>query len=143
MLNVLVLCHGNVNRSPAAAAFLSREPNFRVKSGGFLHNNRRAAAKMRRALQRLGYNLEEHRSHLTTKEDIEAADIVLVMDDRNLREVGSLGPSRMDHVHKLGSFLTPEEKIPDPCWVSESSPQFNQVIDTIQRACQSFTKLHR
>lgn len=63
-MKVLVLCHGNINRSPFVEAILRRErPGWEVRSAGLkTRDGRRASRKAREAAERRGLSLEEHRS---------------------------------------------------------------------------------
>lgn len=138
-MKVLVLCRGNVNRSAAAAAVLSRDSRLQVRSAGFLTQGRRAAAKMRRAMKARGYDLEEHRTTKCTPELLEWADTIIVMDARNESDVQELMPAGVQvQTQRLGSYLSPETSIPDPCWTKENDPKFGATVDAIVRSCKAF-----
>ena len=87
MTNVLVLCHGNINRSPACAAALKKwfSDRLSIESAGFVNPGRPAAKKMRDAMRLRGYNLDEHRSQLVTLDMVRKAKWVILMDGGNRR----------------------------------------------------------
>jgi len=88
--NVLVLCHGNICRSPYAGAVLDRllaPRGVRVRSAGFVGPARPAPAAALEVAHRRGVDLREHRSCLVTPELIRAAQLVVVMDRAQARAV--------------------------------------------------------
>src|SRR5262245_55242849 len=78
---VLVLCHGNICRSPFAEALLTaRIPGLEVRSAG-LHaaDGHPADPSAVACAQRMGVSLAAHRSARVTAELVAWADLVLVM----------------------------------------------------------------
>lgn len=87
---ILVVCHGNICRSPLAAALLDRALaplGIAVQSGGFLGFNRPSPDEAVVAATHQGIDLSEHRSRLLTAEIVRAADLVLVMEQAQKRLV--------------------------------------------------------
>jgi protein-tyrosine-phosphatase len=97
---VLVLCYGNICRSPYAAAVLERA--FReegigatVTQGGFFGPGRPSTDTARTVSLARGVSLESHRSRLVTAEDARDASIVIVMEAQQARIViGEYGADR-------------------------------------------------
>ena len=88
--HVLVVCNGNIFRSPFAAALLERETGPRgvqVDSGGWIGPGRPSPADARTAAAHFGVDLSAHRAQLVTAELVRWADLVLVMDERQRRAV--------------------------------------------------------
>ncbi len=82
---VLVVCNGNIFRSPFAAAVLRRvigPRGVQVESAGFLGPGRPAPRDAQTAAARHGIDLSPHRSQLITAELVRWAELVLVMDAR-------------------------------------------------------------
>jgi protein-tyrosine phosphatase len=80
---VLVVCHGNICRSPFAAARLAGElapAGVRVESAGFIGRNRACPPEAVTAASRRGVDLAAHRSQLLTPEVARRADLIIVMD---------------------------------------------------------------
>jgi protein-tyrosine-phosphatase len=91
-MRVLVLCHGNINRSPFVAALIAHHrPGWIVTSAG-LHTKlgRRASRKARAAAAKRGLSLETHRSTPVTWEMVLEADRTLYMDGGNERRLDAL-----------------------------------------------------
>lgn len=113
---VLLLCYGNVCRSPLAEAVL-RRAGVDVESAGFYRErtNRPAAKKVREFAADMGLDLSEHRSRVVDEEMVERADVVLVTDRPNYERFEALFPDAVERVEFLGSYLDPPvERIPDP-----------------------------
>ena len=87
--HVLVVCNGNIFRSPFAAAVLERAagPRVQVDSGGWIGPGRPSPAGALTAAARFGVDLSAHRAQLVTAEVVRWADLVLVMDERQRRTV--------------------------------------------------------
>lgn len=125
-LNVLVVCHGNVNRSPLAGAVLaSKLGQGRVRTrclrdkDGYL-----ATKKVREFAAEAGYDLSNHRALRLEQVDVDWADRVVYMDTGNRRRLeqfnGAVGKSLC-----LAGYL-PEGRwprgwsqlrVPDPAYV--------------------------
>jgi protein-tyrosine-phosphatase len=155
--NILVLCHGNINRSPACAAVLRdalvrMEPSFyTVTSAGFINPGRRAAKKMREAMLAMGYDLSQHRSQLVTPEMLQSADIVVYMDGGNARRIVNMMQAsnyRMcgwrplpDKCVNLGKWSVPvAPKVPDPAFMKKDSPEFAAVVEQLVLSSRALAK---
>src|SRR3989441_6127593 len=77
---LLVICHGNICRSPFAAALLGRAlAGLRVESAGFLGPARHSPAGARTAAARRGGDPSSHRSRLLTPGLPRAAETTLLV----------------------------------------------------------------
>lgn len=82
---VVVVCHGNICRSPYAAALLrhelpeSAQGAVRVDSAGFLGWGRPCPPIAVEVAAALGLDLSEHRSKLVVPTDVSVADLIVVM----------------------------------------------------------------
>lgn len=127
-MRVLVLCHGNINRSPFVAALVAREcPAWDVVSAG-LHtrDGRRASRKAREAAERRDLDLSEHRSVRVTLRALQDAHVVLYMDGGNWRRLLELietapKDQHWDLVRKCRALYegTPYRRVPDPAYTSD------------------------
>jgi len=80
---VLVVCHGNICRSPFAAARLARElrtEGVLVESAGFLGPARPCPPEAVKAAARRGEDLSTHRSALLAPDVVRTADLIVVME---------------------------------------------------------------
>lgn len=116
----LVLCHGNIMRSPTAAAMLRRRfgEKLIVQSAG-LHArpNRRAEARAIIAAEELGLSLSDHGASPVTQDAVESADVIIVMDYRNEATLLTRFPSAAGRVVLLGQYRpgrASNAAIPDP-----------------------------
>lgn len=136
--NLLVVCHGNICRSPLAGVILSTElGNESVRSRGFVNPNRRAAKKIREYAERVGYDLSGHRSRIIGEEDVDWADKILYMDAGNLRRFGEKFGDSLKTVC-LASYVH-EEKIPDPNYLPRGD-RLECILDTIREACENLLR---
>jgi protein-tyrosine phosphatase len=137
---VLVVCHGNICRSPFAAALLHRALaalGIDVQSAGFIGFNRPAPAEAMAAAVRHNVDLTAHRSRLLTPSVVRAADLIVVMDATQRRLLWErFGRSTRDII-LLGDF-DPEpvesRTVRDP--VNEGLEVFAEVYARIARCVQ-------
>ena len=136
---VLFVCRGNICRSPfAERLFRRRRPHARVLSAGTLLKSKRMvpASAERVAAQGYGVNLRHHRSRILARETLAWADVVFVMDFKNLGEVLDISDGRIPAV-LLGSF-DGSDHIPDPYAGSEEeySVVYRQISRSIDKMLQ-------
>jgi protein-tyrosine-phosphatase len=132
-MNVLFVCHGNVNRSAAAEIIARKDyPSWKIKSCGLKTTNGKITAKkMREALTRAGYPTEGIRSTVIDQNLVNWADQIFYMDDANERRfIEQFG--EMDKACKLGNYAG-VRKIPDPAF-AEGTDVHDQVITLIKFA---------
>lgn len=82
MARILVMCTGNINRSPFTAALLqpALDGRHEVDSAGFTADGMVPPHKMIDAAKRHGVDLEHHRSTLVTEARLDAADLIVLME---------------------------------------------------------------
>lgn len=89
--NVLIVCYGNIYRSPFVAARLSESGRanaaLELRSAGFHRREGRQVEPGFRqiVLADFGMDLSAHRSRLLAIDDLEWADLVVIMDGHNYR----------------------------------------------------------
>ena len=139
---VLVVCHGNICRSPVAAALLERElapHGIEVQSGGFIGFNRPAPAEAIASAQRHAVDLVDHRSRLLTAASVRAADLIVVMDPSQGRLLFERYGRSPANVVVLGDFdpgAVETRTIHDP--VDQKEQVFDQVYARIARCVRAF-----
>jgi protein-tyrosine phosphatase len=142
---LLAVCHGNICRSPVAAALLGRELaafGIEVHSAGFIGPNRPPPAEAVAAAECHGVDLSNHRSRLATADLVRAADLIVVVDPTQRRLVCERYGRRPTDVIVLGDFdPAPVETrtIRDP--VTESREVFDQVYERIARCVRELGRV--
>ena len=144
--NVLFVCMGNICRSPTAhGVFLAKveaaglAQQVGVDSAG-THGFHRGAPPDRRSQRhalRRGYDLSALRARQLTDDDFERADLLLVMDDVNLADVGERCPDAARHkLQRLGTYcrIHAAGEVPDPYYGGPAD--FERVLDIVEDACE-------
>ncbi len=114
---VLVVCHGNICRSPFAAAVLAqRLPALDVRSSGLAAGEAAPADPTAvRVAARLGHDLSRHRSRPLSRADLSEPHLVLVMEAAQAAAFRARAPALAQRIYVLGDFLaTPPFGIADP-----------------------------
>lgn len=136
-MKLLVVCHGNVCRSPASAAVLRAElpQGWDVRSVGLHATAGVAAKKMRVAMASLGYDLTAHKPTQLREADLGWADMVLYMDRGNLKRLQAFGAA-VDKLQPLGAYVG-LDSIKDPGFMSGASAEFASVVELLVRASKA------
>lgn len=133
--HLLVLCHGNICRSPFAETLLAaRLPAREVRSAG-LHagDGNPADPSAIACAQRMGISLAGHRSARVGAELLGWADLVLVMQGSHAAEIARRWPQCSGRVRLLGDFLpAPPHALPDP--YGHDAPVFDRVFARLRTA---------
>ena len=106
MNNILVVCIGNICRSPLAQAMLAREfPGKNVWSAGLdaLVGNPADATSAELANEQ-GLDLSEHRAQQITSVMCQQADLILVMEQSHKAELERRYPLARGRVFRLGEL---------------------------------------
>ncbi|MDQ6972495.1 MAG: hypothetical protein Q9M30_07595 [Mariprofundaceae bacterium] len=132
---ILVVCDGNLCRSPFAEACLSRALSdagvyAEVFSRGLLDiGNHPVPEAALRVAGDFGIDLSAHRSVHISPEDVQRAALVMVMSERQRRHLGRLNPAGIGKVFLL-SQAEGGTDVPDP--VGQSEAVFQQVYGEIR-----------
>jgi len=104
---LLVVCHGNICRSPFAAAVLRSRlagTGIRVESAGFFGPGRASPATAVEAARQRRQDLRTHRARLLTPELVRTMDLIAVMDLGQRRAVCERFGRNPRDVFLLGDF---------------------------------------
>ena len=100
---VLVLCLGNICRSPFAEHCLRRMAaergiqNLTIQSAGFLHHDGlKTPTRFVELVRPHGVDLSAHRAQRVSQQQVDEADLILLMDAKNLRALQSEFPHATD-----------------------------------------------
>lgn len=115
-IEILVLCTGNICRSPMAEAFLRHHLALRgvdatVSSAGLLYDAAEASANAVTALGKRGLDLSTHRSRKITAGLLEGADLLVAMERRHVREAVVLAPAIFPRTFTLKELVRRGERI--------------------------------
>lgn len=115
--NVLVVCVGNICRSPMAEAMLRHElqgkTSTSVTSAGLGALAGHAASEHAVALMAArGLDISGHRARQLTPELVHGSDLVLVMERRHKKALDDVEPAARGKVYRLCEWR--DEDIPDP-----------------------------
>lgn len=139
---VLVLCKGNICRSPFAATLLAaRAPRIEVRSAGLeASGGDPADPSALRAARRRGIDLEAHRTRPVLDADLAWAQLVLGMEGAHAAVLADRWPAAGTKVRLLGHFLpAPPFAIDDP-W-GRSDEVFDRTFERIARAVDRLVDL--
>jgi len=110
-MKTLVICSGNICRSPMVAAYLRQRlahtgmSHVVVSSAGTLGiEGAPAAPEAIRAMAEIGVDLKEHRSRALTAADLQTGDIVIVMDWGHMETLASRFPEGRGARYMLRAF---------------------------------------
>ncbi|MGJ7457501.1 low molecular weight protein-tyrosine-phosphatase [Halomonas sp. MA07-2] len=115
---ILIVCTGNICRSPVAAAMLKRRlPERDVTSAGLGALVGHGVAPQARALAEAdGLEVADHEARQLTQEMLVGHDLVLVMSEGQRRAVSDIAPEALGKTLLLGRWLEEGKgaSIPDP-----------------------------
>lgn len=124
-MKILMVCLGNICRSPMADGLLRKkveELNLSVEvdsagTSGF-HSGEQADERMRSVAKKLGVNIDNLRARQFTKNDFREFDIIYAMDSSNYNNILSIAETQEDRskVHLILNELNPgkNQQVPDP-----------------------------
>jgi protein-tyrosine phosphatase len=143
--NILMVCYGNVCRSPYLEAVLRRElPNVAISSAGFVGPERPVPSHSLTIASARGIDLSDFRSRPISRAGVAAMDLVIVMDSKQAREVVRgfrVWPSRIVIAGDLDPLASPTRAIGDP-W-GESIDTFASSFDRLDRCAATLIRLLR
>jgi protein-tyrosine phosphatase len=142
---VVVVCLGNICRSPTAAAVLrdrlnkaglSQQVEVDSAGTGDWHIGQPADSRAAEALRRHGYD-DTHRARQFQRHEFAEFDLVLAADASNAADLRDLAPTPEDveKVRLLRSFdpaSPPGAEVPDPYY---GAGGFDEVLDINEAAC--------
>lgn len=143
-IKVLMVCHGNICRSPMAEFVMKelvaregRADEFVIASaatsteeiGNGIHRG------TRRILQQNGIYCEGHRAVQMTRADYEKYDYLIGMDEANIRNMLRIvGEDREKKIYKLLDFTGSSRAIADPWYTGD----FETTYADVREGCEAF-----
>ena len=139
MTAVLLVCLGNICRSPAAEVICRKKANtagldarFDSAGTGRWHVGKKPDARMIRAAKARGYDLSKLRGRQVDTGDFYVYDLILGMDASNMADLAEIAPP--DATAQLRPFLSygVGGDVPDPYHGGPSG--FERVLDMLEHA---------
>jgi protein-tyrosine phosphatase len=142
---ILIVCHGNIIRSPFAAALVAHalgptRPHLAIASAGLdAVPGRPAHSHAVTAAEACEIDLRAHAATPLTREQVAASDVIFVMELLQLAAIGRRFPQARGKTFLL-SCLAPEEplEVRDP--VEGDAPVFHACYDHISTAVRPIVR---
>ena len=137
MYNVLFICYGNICRSPMAEMIfkdliIKNNKRYmmscvsRATSIEEIGNDIYPQAK--RKLVQMGVTCESHRATQVTKSDYDKYDYIIVMEERNKRDLlRIIGEDKDNKIHLLLEYTDNIKDIDDPWYSGDFDTAFNEI----------------
>lgn len=141
MKKLLVVCMGNICRSPTGEAVLrqkARQQGVRIEvdSAGTIayHQGNPPDSRAQQAAQRRGYSFQGMSARPVCLQDFADFDLILAADEHNMSDLFKICP--VEYQDKLSLFLAygdlGYDEIPDPYYSGDAG--FELVLDLIEDA---------
>ncbi|MCP9338705.1 low molecular weight protein-tyrosine-phosphatase [Stutzerimonas xanthomarina] len=137
--NILIVCVGNICRSPAAEALLAHKlenKSLMISSAGIgalVGNPMDKTAH--EVLNDHGIEHTAHRARQVDSEMLHRADLILVMEQSHIQHIRQIAPEVHGKTFLLGKWLDDTE-IPDP--YRQSKPAFEHVHSLLTQSVESW-----
>lgn len=138
--SVLVVCVGNICRSPTGERLLKRAlPEKRIASAGLSALKGYPADQTASEVAALhGLSLEGHHAQQLTASMCRDFDLILVMEKRHIEQVNRIDPAARGKTMLLGHWLNQQE-IADP--YRKSREAFEEVYGLLENATQKWVNV--
>lgn len=141
MKKILVVCLGNICRSPTAEAVLRATAkkmviDIEIDSAGTINNHQGKQPDKRAILagEARGYSFSGITSRQVTVHDFDKFDLILAADNSNVADLKSICPEHLQY--KISLFLSyaqaNTDQIPDPYYGGDAG--FELVLDLLEDA---------
>lgn len=139
--NILVVCVGNICRSPMAEALLKSalrgQDGITVESAGLgALVGYPADDYALELMQEMGEDVSSHRARQIHPDMVTDADLVLVMEARHKRAIDDADPTARGKVHRLGEWQ--DRDIGDP--YRQDKAAFAEALEEIQEGVASWVE---
>ena len=142
MVKILLLCHGNICRSPMAEYILKDMLHKAGKNGAFEVASAAVSREeignpvyppARRELQRHGISCDGHRARQVTQNDFQHYDRIYYMDASNKRYLVRMLPRDEEKIRPLLS-----RDVADPWYTGDFEQTWNDLVAGCQKIMEEF-----
>lgn len=151
MHKIMFVCLGNICRSPMAEYLFKdmvkkagREKEFDVASSAVSSENvwngvgAPVYGHTKALLNNLGISCDDKRAQVLTKEDGEYYDLILCMDDSNVRRAKNIvGTSNADKCKKLLSYANDSGDVADPWYTRDFQAAYKDIMRGLEGLLKS------
>ena len=139
--HILVVCVGNICRSPMAEALLKSalrgQDDLTVESAGLgALVGHPAADYSLELMEEMGEDVSQHRARQIHPDMVKEADLVLVMETGHKRSIDDADPTARGKVHRLGEWQ--DRDIDDPYRQPKSA--FSDALKEIEEGVASWVE---
>jgi protein-tyrosine phosphatase len=130
-MKILFVCLGNICRSPLAegiARSLSNEHTFDSAGTGHWHIGEPPCKKSQNIAKRKGIDISDLRARQLSTDDLNKWDKIIVMDERNLKDVKKMGFKNVSKLLK--------EDVPDP-YFYDSEEGMDELYEMIKKGVET------
>ena len=146
MTKILMVCLGNICRSPLAEGILKSklDSNFTVESAGTAayHVGNKPDPRSIAVARQNGLNITSQRARKFTKQDFEDFDIIYAMDNSNYQNIIALAENnkQKEKVKLILNESFPDKNldVPDPYYGGDKG--FENVYNMLDHACEIIAK---
>lgn len=149
-MKVLMVCLGNICRSPLAEGILKaqvaeKKLDWQVESAGTgsWHIGESPDPRSIRIARQYGLDITDQRARQFVAQDLEDFDLVVAMDRQNYRDIMRLTKTEQQRakVKLMLNFLYPDQDrdVPDPYWDDDG---FEAVFKMLEKACAQLIATH-
>ncbi|XP_076619323.1 low molecular weight phosphotyrosine protein phosphatase [Colletes latitarsis] len=151
--NVLMICLGNICRSPIAEAVFINEINklnisdlWEVDSAALIgyHTGKSPDHRAMSTLREKGITNYSHKARPITKDDFTKFDWIFGMDNSNIQELNNMKPHNSTaKIELLGSYDPQGEVIIRDPYYDSNSAGFHKAYEQCVRSVKAFLEKHK
>ena len=149
-MKILMVCLGNICRSPLAEGILKRKLEDRgldwtVDSAGtgFWHIGEPPDPRSVSTARKYGLDISRQRARQIEPSDLDNFHLILAMDSSNYQDILRLANSgqQENKVEMILNYINPgaNDNVPDPYWNDDG---FDQVFHMLDEACERVIERH-
>ena len=136
-MNILMVCLGNICRSPLAEGILRTKltTDFFVDSAGTggWHAGQSPDERSIATARNYGIDISNQKARKFTVSDFDTFDHIFVMDQSNFKDVLNLATNDVAK-SKVALILGPSKEVPDPYYGGQDG--FEKVYQLLDQACE-------